>query len=175
MDIPALSTDLNFRRLTNSAEDFAFSFEVKRAAMGPHIAERWAWDENYQRMVHRDHFGEKPFFAIQRNETKIGTLSFMQGDAYIQFGEFYILPHEQRRGLGTIILRHCLGLADKAGLPVRLEYLKWNPVGSLYKRNGFEIIGETGMHWLMERAASIKVERLVWSHAGHRGDPGPSR
>jgi GNAT superfamily N-acetyltransferase len=157
MDIPALSTDLNFRRLTNSAEDLAFSFEVKKAAMGPHIAERWAWDEEYQLKVHLGHFSEKPFFAIQRSETRIGTLSLMQRDAFIQFGEFYILPHEQQRGFGTIILRHCLGLADKASLPVRLEYLKWNPVGSLYKRHGFEIIGETDIHWLMERAASIKV------------------
>jgi hypothetical protein len=46
---------------------------------------------------------------------------------------------------------YALALADAAGLPVRLEYLKWNPVGALYRRNGFRPIGETGIHVLLER------------------------
>ena len=157
MNIPPLSADLNFRLLTNSAEDFAFSFEVKKAAMGQHIAEKWGWDEEYQLKVHLDHLSKKPFFAIQRNTERIGTLSWMLEEGFIRFGEFYIFPQEQQRGLGTSVLKHCLGIADKMNLPVRLEYLKWNPVGSLYKRHGFEIIGETHNHWLMERPKPINV------------------
>jgi hypothetical protein len=38
------------------------------------------------------------------------------------------------------------------GLPMRLRYLKWNPVGSLYRREGFRQVGETDIHFLMERA-----------------------
>lgn len=151
MDIPTLSPDLRFRRLTNSAQDIAFSFEVKKAAMGPHIAQKWGWDEQYQFKVHLDHFGEKPFFAIECGEASIGTLSLVQQGGFARFGEFYILPARQGRGLGTRILRHVLQVVDEMSLPVRLEYLKWNPVGSLYKRHGFAIIGETDIHWLMER------------------------
>ncbi len=33
-------------------------------------------------------------------------------------------------------------------LPVRLRYLKWNPVGSLYRRNGFQQVGESDVHFL---------------------------
>jgi GNAT superfamily N-acetyltransferase len=63
----------------------------------------------------------------------------------------YLFPESQRRGLGSRILKHCLGLADRKGRPVKLEYLKWNPVGALYQRHGFIVVRETDSHWLMER------------------------
>ncbi len=69
--------------------------------------------------------------------------------------DFYLLPEYHRRGLGTKILRHCLSVADAMSLPVRLRYLKWNPVGSLYRRNGFREIGETDIHFLMERQPAL--------------------
>ena len=75
----------------------------------------------------------------------------MRTDDFIRLGEFYLMPERQRRGLGTRILRHCLSLADDAGLPVCLEYLKWNPAGTLYRREGFVVIGETDIHYQMQR------------------------
>jgi GNAT superfamily N-acetyltransferase len=73
---------------------------------------------------------------------------------HIRFGELYLFPGRQRRGLGSRVLAHCLALADAQRAPVRLEYLKWNPVGTLYRRHGFVVVGETAVHWLMERAPS---------------------
>src|SRR6266581_7538794 len=127
MDIPALAPDLSFPLLAQAPDDRAFSFDAKRAAIGPHIEQKWGWNEDYRLAVHRRHFEEKPFFAIERSGTRIGTVSLVQQDGFFRFGEFYILPREQQRGLGTRILRHCLGIADGLLLPVRLEYLKWNP------------------------------------------------
>src|SRR5215213_629953 len=54
-----------------------------------------------------------------------------------------LLSELHRQSLGTKTLQHCLALTDEACLPVRLEYLKWNPVGTLYKRHGFRTIGES--------------------------------
>lgn len=121
--------------------------------MGPYVMQKWGWGDDYQLTVHQRHFEEKPFFAIERGRARIGTISVQKMDRYIRFGEFYLLPSEQRGGLGTRILTHCLDAADTLRLPVRLEYLKWNPVGSLYKRHGFVVTGETEIHWLMERPA----------------------
>jgi hypothetical protein len=45
-------------------------------------------------------------------------------------------------------------IADERPLPVRLEYLKWNPAGSLYLRNGFVRTHETDIHVFLERPAS---------------------
>jgi hypothetical protein len=90
--------------------------------MGPHIAQKWGWDQQHQASIHLKHFGEKPFFAIERNEARIGTLSLMKQDGFVRFGEFYILPQEQQRGPGTRIPGHILQLSDELSLPVRLEF-----------------------------------------------------
>jgi len=39
-------------------------------------------------------------------------------------------------------------------MSLRLRYLKWSPVGSLYRRHGFSMIGETEIHFIMERVKS---------------------
>ena len=48
----------------------------------------------------------------------------------------------------TALLRE----ADAAGLPIRLEVFKVNPVQSLYLRCGFRVTGEFKTHYRMERA-----------------------
>jgi GNAT superfamily N-acetyltransferase len=157
MQLPALAPDIEFARLPSTTEGFRFSFEVKRAALGPYIVERWGWDEAVQRGIHEARLAEKPFFEIRRVGEAVGTVSVHRHPDHIRFGEFYLLPPHQGHGLGTRILRHCLSLADDLGIPVRLEYLKWNPVGSLYRRHGFVVIGESEIHWFMERQPSAKM------------------
>ena len=62
-----------------------------------------------------------------------------------------LLPWFQRQGIGTEVLLAVLQRADADGLPVRLEYLKGNPVGSLYKRHGFAVVAENGSHYFLVR------------------------
>ncbi|MBN8940576.1 MAG: GNAT family N-acetyltransferase [Rhizobiales bacterium] len=160
MHLPDLAPDIGFELLPGTEAALRFAFEVKRAAMGPHIIARWGWDEAFQLAVHTRHFAAKPFFAVKRHDAPIGTVSMMPGDDHIRFGEFYLLPEHHGHGLGTRILRHCLDLADIRALPVRLEYLKWNPVGRLYRRHGFAVTGETDIHMLMERAAGAEAQAV---------------
>jgi GNAT superfamily N-acetyltransferase len=152
MDLPKLSPDIQFELMPRTDDAFQFSLDAKQAALGPYIVERWGWDDEFQRGVHRARFNEKPFFKILYQGRPIGTVSVMRASDQIRFGEFYLFPDYQGQGLGTRILRHCLSVADQLGVSVRLEYLKWNPVGSLYLRHDFRVIGETEIHWLMERS-----------------------
>jgi GNAT superfamily N-acetyltransferase len=151
MELPDLLPDIQFCLLPKTDDALRFSFEVKRAAMGPHIIARWGWNEDYQWQTHRIHFREKPFLQIIRSEQSIGTVSVARHDDHIRFGEFYLFPEHHGKGLGTRVLQHCLIFADAEELPVRLEYLKWNPVGSLYRRHGFVTISESEIHWFLER------------------------
>ena len=151
MDIPDLRPDLSFHKLAATPEDIAFSFAVKRAAMGPHIIAKWGWDEALQRDMHAERYREKPFFAIMRRDVRLGVVSFQIGPDHCRFGKFYLFPAVQGQGMGTRILRHCLELADAHGLPVRLEHLIWSPVGSLYRRQGFEETARSEVHCFMER------------------------
>ncbi len=151
MQPPDLIPDIQFQLLPKSVEAFRYAFAAKRAALGRYIIERWGWDEALQAQIHQIHFDEKPFFKIMQAGHDAGTLSLMRLGDHIRFGEFYLFPEFQGKGLGTRVLRHCLALADAERMPVRLEHLKWNPVGALYRRHGFEVIGETEVHWFMER------------------------
>ena len=151
MQLPDLPPDIAFYQLAKSDGDFTFSFAVKRAALGPYIIERWGWDEQFQAQRHAERLEEKLLFAIERTGQRIGTVSLMSVDDHLRFGEFYLWPDQQRKGTGTRILQHCMSLADRAGRALRLEYLKWNPVGRLYQRHGFKMIGESDIHWYVER------------------------
>lgn len=153
MDIPDLKPDLKFPRLSTTPRDIDFAFEAKRAAMGPHIVQRWGWDEEFQRDTHLQRYQEKPFFEIRKAEERLGTVSFQVLPDHVRFGEFYLFPAFQKKGTGSQVLKHCLLLAHKLVLPVRLEFLHWNPVGSLYRRHGFAEIGQSDIHCFMERAA----------------------
>jgi GNAT superfamily N-acetyltransferase len=150
-DLPALKPDIRFELLPHSAEALEFSFAAKKEALGPHIRAHWRWDETYQWQTHKARFAEKPFFAISRNDSPLGTLSWLVCVDHARFGEFYLFPQHQGCGLGTLILKHVLAQADARRLPVRLEYFKWNPVGRLYLRNGFAPTHETDIHIFLER------------------------
>ncbi|MEP3045206.1 MAG: GNAT family N-acetyltransferase [Roseibium sp.] len=152
MDIPDLQPDLIFPKLRNIPCDINFAFEAKRAAMGPHIIPRWGWDDDLQRDLHLQRYQEKPFFEIKTAENRLGTVSFQILPDHVRFGEFYLFPDFQKKGLGSKVLKHCLLQADKLVLPVKLEYLHWNPVGSLYRRHGFVEVGQSDIHCFMERS-----------------------
>ncbi|MDB5618976.1 GNAT family N-acetyltransferase [Tardiphaga sp.] len=151
--LPALEPDLSFVYLPHSEQAFEFTFAAKKEALGPHIRSRWAWEENYQRDVHRARFSEKVFFSILQDGVPIGTLSWMIFADHARFGEFYLLNAYQQKGIGTRVLKHIVEQADRHRLGIRLEYLKWNPVGRLYLRHDFRPTQETENHVFLERAA----------------------
>ncbi|MDR6667934.1 GNAT family N-acetyltransferase [Rhizobium sp. 1399] len=151
MKIPDLPPDLTFQMLTPTDEEFECSFQAKKQALGPHIIQQWGWDEKFQREVHDQRLREKPFCRIELDGQPIGTVSLQLLPEFVRFGEFYLMDSFRGLGIGSKILAHCLELADAEDLPVRLEYLLWNPVGSLYRRNGFVEVGRTSTHFLMER------------------------
>lgn len=133
-------------------EDFEFAFEAKRQALGPHIDSKWGWDEEYQRSVHELRWKEKPWFLVTLDKEAIGTVSIHYlAEELVRFGEFYLLIEYQGQGIGENVLKSFLAKCDRYRQRVKLEYLKWNPVGSLYKRNGFRIVSENDIHYFLER------------------------
>lgn len=132
-------------------DDLRFAFEAKRKALGPHIAARWEWDERFQKEIHRKRWEERPWSIIQGEGVAIGTVSVDVKEDHIRFGEFYILPEYQRQGIGSKVLASVLEKSDAQSLPVKLEYLKWNPVGSLYLRHGFKVVSQNDIHFFLIR------------------------
>lgn len=142
---------MDLTQLGPSPETFESTFLIKRDAMRDTISAEWGWNEDVQRKFHSDRFYSKTFHGIAQNGEMIGTLSIEVLDTHLQFGEFYLLKAWRGKGMGTEILNYVTSLADQHRKIIRLEYLKWNPVGSLYHRHGFKVIGQTEIHHLMER------------------------
>lgn len=124
---------------------------MKRLALGPHIIARWGWEEDFQREIHGKRWRERPWSIVEAGEIPIGTLSVEELPDHIRFGEFYLLPEYQRQGIGSRLLRNVLERADALSLPVKLEYLHWNPVASLYLRHGFKRVSESDIHFFVVR------------------------
>ena len=134
------------------ATDFEFAFEAKHQALGPYVTAHWGWDEALQRELHRQRWAGRPWSIINYASQKVGVVSVARADMHIQFGEFYLLTRFQRQGIGTEVLRAVLRQADADGLPVKLEYLKGNPVASLYERHGFAVVSENEHHHFLVRS-----------------------
>lgn len=151
MNIPDLPPDFSFKRLAQTPEAMDFAFEVKRAALGPHIIARWRWDEAFQRTFHERQFRARPVSRIIYHREAVGTVALTATTDHIRLDDFYLFPARQGQGIGARILKHCLGIAEVRGMPMRLQHLKWNPVGTLYRRHGFSVVDETENHFIMER------------------------
>jgi GNAT superfamily N-acetyltransferase len=140
--------------MERNEESFEFALAVKKEALGPHIIERWGWDEKLQRKTHSERWNARRFFRIVCDGASIGTVSFDEAPDHVTLAEFYLLSAFHRRGIGTEVLMKILRKAEARHLPVRLQCLKWNPALSLYRRHGFVVTGETDTHFQMERAVA---------------------
>ncbi len=58
-----------------------------------------------------------------------------------------LLPEFQNVGIGTKVIEDMLAKSKKL---VRLQVMKINPAQNLYRRLGFETVGETETHFLMK-------------------------
>ena len=146
MVIPPLLPDVTFQLLSQNQHDTNFAFSAKRQALGPHVAAQWGWDDALQFEIHQQRQQQKILYCVVVEGQPAGTVSWQVVADHLRLGEFYLLDGFRGRGLGTRILEHLLGLADEVGLSVRLEFLKWNPVGALYRRHGFVDVRDTDFH-----------------------------
>ena len=139
------------RQATHQDSDFVYF--TKKEALGPYVEQTWGWDEQFQQKYHRKDFDPSQIEILQSAGEDIGVLAVTRTSSEIQINEIYIVPRFQRRGFGTHILQAIIEESSSQKLPIRLQFLKVNPVRSLYERLGFKVVGETEHHYLMERNA----------------------
>jgi RimJ/RimL family protein N-acetyltransferase len=119
--------------------------------MREHIMVKWGWDEAFQRKHHQLRWNAKPWQIVEVGDEPVGTVTIHWLPTHLQFGEFYLSSAVRNRGLGTQVLKQVLAQADARRLECRLEYLKWNPVASLYARHGFHVVAENDIHFFAVR------------------------
>jgi ribosomal protein S18 acetylase RimI-like enzyme len=130
--------------------DQEFAFRVKKAALGAYVDRVWGWDEDFQRRFHARDWEQHRPAIVMRGAEAIGTLDVIAHPDHLYIGEFYLLPEWQRKGLGSQLLQNVVARGSRERLPIRLQFLKINPVRSLYERHGFRIVGENATHYFAE-------------------------
>ena len=139
---------LSTRRAT--VADKTFAYDVRKSAFGEYIRQTWGWDEPFQPHFHEQDYNPDTTDIITLDGSDIGLLRVRRKNDAVYLDQILILPLHQRRGYGTQLIRHLMDECQTAAKPLRLQYLKINPVGRLNSRLGFKQTSESPPYLLAE-------------------------
>ncbi len=129
--------------------DAAFLARLHQATMQTYLEQTLGWDEATQLAMFGEQFDPSNLQIILLEGREVGALRMEWQQEMIALANLQIMPEEQGRGLGTLILTHLLDLARFEGVPATLYVLKVNPSRRLFERLGFRVIEETPTSYLM--------------------------
>jgi len=144
--------DLALIALRSAApKDREFLWSLHRETMQDYVGKTWGWDDNRQRELFDEKFDPELLQIIEYDSQPIGYISVRRPGTEIYLAAIEIALAFQNFGVGTQLISSLLNEADCLHIPVKLLVLKVNPAHRLYERLGFQCIGETTTHFVMER------------------------
>ncbi len=142
----------NLRLRKATADDSEFAYEVKKAAFRKYVEKVWGWDEEEQRQLHKKRFASQDFQVIEVSGIDVGIFSMVRQPDCLRVNQMFILPEYQNKGIGEACMMNIIEDAEASKIPVRLRVLKVNSRAmAFFQRLGFESIGASDTHILMER------------------------
>lgn len=136
--------------------DRGFAFHAWKTAMKEYVEATWGWDEAAQVERQRAEFDElfDPHYQIiEVTGHPAGTLIVNRHPDHLYLSGLYLLPHYQRQGYGSQILRGLLSEAQSQNIPIRLRVLRVNQQAHyLYERLGFSAIDESELPFTVMEA-----------------------
>lgn len=128
------------------------------------LAEQFAMQDAY----YRQHYPHGRFDVIMLGEAAIGRLYHDWHGNEARLIDIALLPVYRGAGIGTQLLHAFVARAAARAMPIVLYVEMNNPVQGLYRRLGFESVGENGVYLKMRRPAAafehesgISIEGLV--------------
>ena len=120
----------------------------------PDAAKRSFLDQQFtlQRVHFEKHYSEASFLAILAAEAPapIGRYYVLEGGSEHLVVDIALFPGWQNQGIGSALIRQSQSRATSRGATMGLHVLKHNlPALRLYRRLGFEVVADEGMHWQM--------------------------
>lgn len=140
-------------------DDEAFLFELYRNTRAEEMA-AWGWNEAQQQAfldlqfrAQQAHYAEYPntdHQIIVHSGRPIGRLLVSRLNDEILLADIALLAERRGQGIGATLIQGLFEEAIREGKAVRLHVEKFNRAQQLYRRLGFEIVGDAGMHYFME-------------------------
>ena len=111
---------------------------------------------------YQTHYQGAQFDLILLDDQPIGRLYVARWREEIRIMDIALLPDYRNRGIGSGLLRDLLEEAAVTGKRLTIHVERYNPALRLYRRMGFEPVGETGVYLLLaaESAPNREVEPL---------------
>ena len=131
-------------------EDLPFARALTRRTMLPYYTrfdlfwqddafdEAWHWRENLK---------------VRKGGDTLGFISLSTDAGALYIRELHLIEAARGRGAGGQVLEYVIALAAERRISrLRLMVFRTNPAQALYRRKGFEVVGEDDCFLRMERA-----------------------
>lgn len=129
---------------------------LRIAAMRESLERVGRYDPERARERLRNSFYPECTHFIVANGERIGFYTFRPIGNAFSLDHFYILPAFQSQGIGSLVLRQLLSVADVHGLPVHVDALRESAANRFYRRHGFIEIKEDEWDIYYSRAAATE-------------------
>ncbi len=149
---------IEFRDITD--DDLPFLFRLYRTTREDEMAQvPWSESEKqafleqqfaFQHDYYTKNFGKASFQLVLLDGEPAGRLYLDRRDDEIRLIDIALLPEHRGQGIGGGLMRDVLAEGRRSGLPVRIHVEQNNPALRLYRRLGFERVGDVGIYYLME-------------------------
>ncbi len=162
--LPAKLAALGFQLREETEADCPFLESLYAAIRWPELAgtgwldeEKTAFLESQfalQRRHYRQFYANAEFAILERQGAPIGRIYVYRGEQDYRVVDISIADTFRNRGIGAALLTAVIEEAEQAGKTTSIHVEKFNVAQRLYRRLGFQEIGESGPYWLMVRPCS---------------------
>jgi ribosomal protein S18 acetylase RimI-like enzyme len=151
---PATANDRPFL-----ARVYASTREPELAAAGFTEEQKAAFVEQQfsaQSLHYERNYHDTSFEVVLIDGEPAGRLIVGRWTEEIRVVDIGLLPERRGLGVGERLLRQVLAEAEARGVKASVHVERFNPALRLYERLGFAVVGEHGIHLLMERPPSAE-------------------
>jgi len=132
------------------ADEFEAVLALKERVLRADLERLGVWHPDRSREWAARGFSPDHSLVVELDGEPVGSISLRPADDAVWIELFYLEPHLQGQGLGTVVLQEALArLGDDA--TVRLDVLRGSRARSLYLRHGFVHESEDGVDEVLVR------------------------
>lgn len=125
--------------------------ELARAGWPPDAQRAFAAQQfGAQHKYYRTFYPDAEWLIVERDGEPLGRLYLDRSDQELRIVDISLIPSYRGKGLGTAMLRDLLAHAAASGRRVSLQVDAANRASALYRRLGFEQVGEPGVYLALE-------------------------
>ena len=145
------SGSVNVTVRSATAADTEFARQVHHQAYREVVERQFGpWREAEQDQFFEADWRDARFEIILADGEPCGYVAIQHREDDLHVRELVILPACQGKGIGSRILQDVIAQARQRRVPVRLGTFHQNRAVALYRRLGFEEVGRTATHVLLE-------------------------